>query len=76
MTFSASHSMASAPRGSQPGVSAEDYARHVLERHRVFAETIADGAVAHLHAAGCELVRPESWPKFRWQSLLFDIGAA
>lgn len=74
MTFTASHEMASADDGTMPGVSANDYAAHVLARTEVFAETIVEGAIVHLDGAGVAPIKPESWGERRWQALLFELG--
>lgn len=74
MNFTESHAMASGVDGTQPGVAADDYAQHVLERSGHFSETIVDGAVAHLARSGVTLVKPEGMTSGRWQELLFDLG--
>lgn len=66
MTFATSHAMASAPGGSQPGVTVDDYARHVLARWMHFGEDIVAGAVAHLSRAGHAPERPAGMPRGRW----------
>jgi len=66
MTFAASHAMASASGGSQPGVTVDDYARHVLARWMHFGEAIVAGAVAHLYRAGITPEQPQGMPRGRW----------
>ena len=66
MTFAASHAMASASGGSQPGVTVDDYARHVLARWMHFGEAIVAGAVAHMYRAGITPEQPQGMPRGRW----------
>lgn len=66
MTFAASHAMASAPGGSQPGVTVDDYARHVLALWTRFGEDIVAGAVAHMWRAGMNPERPDGMSIMRW----------
>ena len=66
MTFDTSHAMASAPCGSQPGVTLDDYARHVLARWTHFGEDIVAGAVAHLYRSGRAPEQPAGMPRGRW----------
>lgn len=74
LTFTASHAMASAVDGTQPGVTLDDYAQRVLDRSGLFSDTIVEGAVAHTHRAGQSLIKPEGMINGRWQELLFDLG--
>lgn len=72
LTFTASHEMASAPDGTMPGVSLDDYARHALERHAVFSDSIVSGAIGHLYRAGLEPQRPETMPKGKWADMHWE----
>jgi len=74
MTFAASHAMASASGGSQPGVTVDDYARHVLARWMHFGEAIVAGAVAHLYRSGHAPERPEGMPVWQWLNMDAVIG--
>lgn len=72
LTFAASHAMASAADGTMPGVSLDDYARHALERHRVFSDSIVSGAIGHLYRAGLSPERPETMSKGQWTELHWE----
>lgn len=66
MTFVASHALASAPGGTMPGVTLDDYARHSLDRWQHFSEAIVAGAVGHLYRAGITPKQPQGMPRGRW----------
>ena len=66
MTFGISYAMASSRGGSQPGVTVDDYARHVLARWLHFGEDIVAGAVTHLRRRGHEPEQPAGMPRGRW----------
>ena len=70
MTFGISYAMASSRGGSQPGVTVDDYARHVLARWLHFGEGIVAGAVAHLCRVGQAPTKPARMPHWQWD----DIG--
>jgi hypothetical protein len=72
MNFTESHAMASGVDGTQPGVAADDYAQHVLERSGHFSETIVEGAVAHLYRAGLSPERPETMSKGQWADMHWE----
>lgn len=72
LTFADSHAMASAADGTMPGVSADDYARHALERHAVFSDTIVSGAIGHLYRIGLKPTQPADMPRGRWLNLHFE----
>lgn len=74
MTFGTSYAMASSRNGSQPGVTVDDYARHVLARWLHFGEDIVAGAVAHMHRAGVTPERPAGMPRGRWLGM--DVTTA
>ena len=69
LTFAASHAMASAADGTMPGVSLDDYARHALERHRVFSDRIVAGAIGHIYRAGQTPARPADLSHGQWADL-------
>jgi hypothetical protein len=73
LTLETSHAMASAEDGTMPGVSLDDYARHALERHDVFSNSIVTDAVRHLANAGRPPERPETMSKGRWTEMLWEI---
>ncbi len=74
LTFDASLAMASAADGTIPGVSADDYARHTLERATLFSATILIGAIQRLQQAGHELDRPAGLSKGRWNEMLLETS--
>ena len=74
LTFDASHAMASAADGTMPGVSAEDYARHALERATLYSDSILVGAIQRLQQAGHELDRPDGMSKGQWNELLLEAS--
>lgn len=72
LTFTASHAMASADDGTMPGVTQDDYARHALERHVVFSDSIVSGAIGYLYRAGLSPERPASMSKGKWADMHWE----